>query len=516
MALLPFLILLQLAFFSVSQVHAICDKPSDDGKTKVAEDSIRSDQRGKVEVAMLCGEDPGLAAARVATSKKTGCRDGEEVLRLATAFQETMKSKGYNPPDVLDPGTADERVRQLKTGGQYSRRAMDHARKQQFKEAAADLLRALTRPGIDPSARDKLMATLEDFLQKAANKNAQAAQDGDLSELFEALDIEDKGTDNSNVDLKQLKRVYRELSVKYHPDKNPESAQRFNQIRDAYEILSDPVKMLLYDTGGMELVKKYEKGDGELEVLEGSELGITVELKDIYEGTQRTVRYSRQIVCRTCRLQPHLPRCRKCRQCPGEIEQQQVWMNQMQYYIEEREIPSPEKCMQATEEPQITIDRGMMGGERVNLPFMGDQRPNRIPGSVTVMIKVAKHPFFERQGDNLLVTVKVSLFEALLGFEREIVHLDGHLVKFGVPRGTVLKPGQGLHIDGEGMPLKEDPSSFGKLIVKFQIEYPDKIPDAQQTALENAMRGIGQGPGQERTTGIHLKELEKQKKRTEL
>ena len=50
------------------------------------------------------------------------------------------------------------------------------------------------------------------------------------------------------------------MSVKYHPDKNPESAELFGRIRDAYEILSDPVKMLLYDTGGMDLVKKYEKG----------------------------------------------------------------------------------------------------------------------------------------------------------------------------------------------------------------------------------------------------------------
>jgi len=149
-----------------------------------------------------------------------------------------------------------------------------------------------------------------------------------LAELFAALDLDDAGDDNEDFDRSALKRAYRELSVKYHPDKNPASAARFNGVRDAYEILNDPVKALLYDTGGNELVKKFERGGEDLERTEDVDLHIDVGLEDVYVGTTRHVDLERRIVCKSCRLQPQLPRCRRCSWCPDEIEHRQVWANQ--------------------------------------------------------------------------------------------------------------------------------------------------------------------------------------------
>merc|ERR1719343_602245 len=70
---------------------------------------------------------------------------------------------------------------------------------------------------------------------------------------------------SDDADEGEIKKVYRKLSVKYHPDKNPdeESRKKFNEVRDAYEILNDPDKKILYDIGGMEAVKKHEKGEVE-------------------------------------------------------------------------------------------------------------------------------------------------------------------------------------------------------------------------------------------------------------
>merc|ERR1712176_509473 len=97
-------------------------------------------------------------------------------------------------------------------------------------------------------------------------------------------------------------------------------------------------------------------------------------------------------------------------------------------------------------------------------------------------------------GNDLTVTLRVSLFEALLGFERTLRHLDDHTVRIVVPRGSVLRPGAGLEIEDEGMPLREDPASFGKLLVRFEIEFPTAIPEEAASGLEAALRALGQGP----------------------
>lgn len=490
-----------LLLLLVARARAICESPADHGKTPVGLSSkLESSMRGLVDVAILCGDDAALAAARVATHRKTSTTDGEAVLGCAKSLRDLLEQEaasgqiGYLPPQKLSVGQPAERPRELKTGGQYSRRAMEHARKDEFREAIADLLRALLRPNVDSTARDKLMQTLGSFLQKADSKRQEKAQDGDLSDLFDALDMEDDGKDNADLDRSALKRSYRELSVKYHPDKNPGSAARFNRIRDAYEILSDPVKMLLYDTGGQELIKKYEKdGDSEIERVGNTEVDASVSLEEAYAGAEKNVRVHRRVVCRSCRLQPQLARCKKCTRCPGEMGRRQVWMDQWHYRVEEYEIPSDDKCISTADNVKVMIERGVMHGDRVQHPGMGGQLPKKIPGDALVTIKVAKHSTFKRLGNDLMVDVKVSLKEALLGFKRELVHLDGHIVKFGMSKNEVLQPGAGLEIQGEGMPLKEDPSSAGKLIVRFQIDFPSTVPSDAADAVEAALGAL---PGQ--------------------
>jgi len=126
----------------------------------------------EVTAQVLCGEDAAQAAARVATHKKSRTTDGELVLSVARELHSLLNREaetgdiGYLPPKVLDQGTPHERPRQLQTGGQYSRRAADHAKKEEYREAIADLLRALLRPNVDETARDKLMSTMENFLKK--------------------------------------------------------------------------------------------------------------------------------------------------------------------------------------------------------------------------------------------------------------------------------------------------------------------------------------------------------------
>jgi DnaJ-class molecular chaperone len=334
---------------------------------------------------------------------------------------------------------------------------------------------------------------LDNVLKQAEQSRLQSRSDGDLEELFEALEITDDHASNDDVDMKKLKRQYRELSVKYHPDKNPDSAQYFNYIRDAYEILSDPVKILLYGTGGQEMVQKYEGGSDELERTDNIERKLHVTLEDAYVGTSRSLSVSRRVVCRSCRLYPNLPRCAKCNRCPGKVELQRKWIDNHRFYQEQVEIPSKEKCIQSSEGFDVLVERGVNTGDTISYQGKASQEPSKIPGDLLVQVSVGKHKIFRRVGNDLQVTLKVSLMEALLGFEREIVHLDGHIVTFGIERGVVLKPGAGFEIEGEGMPVREDPTSFGKMLVRFEIDFPDEVPQSAQADLEAALKAVSHG-----------------------
>jgi len=508
-------LLLCAAVFDAGASAAICSQAKDIGKTAVLTIDFKHDDGSDVSAQLLCGEDVAAAAARICTARKTQTSESNTVVQLAKQLQSKLdqaQDLGYTVPDILGKGTSQERLRILDSAGMHSRRAAFHLKKKEYALGVADLVRALMRPDLTPTSTQKLSALLQNHLKKVASDRAEAAKDGDLAELFDALDLEDNGIENSDVDAKTLKKVYRDLSIKYHPDKNEAAAARFNRIRDAYEVLNDPMKTMLYDTGGIELVRKYEGGGSDLETTGGEERTMTVSLEDVYMGTTRKLVHSRRIVCRSCRLHPELPRCKSCRRCPGEKEIRQRWINSYQYMEEEHEVPSKEKCTSFTEELDINIERGMSVGERINFPHKADQTPKKIAGDFQVSLQIRDHQLFKRIGNDLVIVVKVSLFEALLGFQRELVHLDGHKVSFGMEKGTVLKPGKGLQIEGEGMPLKEDPTSFGKLVVQFQIEFPEAIPLSTMDALETALRGTGQGPQPSQVT----RSIQQKKRRSEL
>merc|ERR1712190_568979 len=104
-----------------------------------------------------------------------------------------------------------------------------------------------------------------------------------------------------------------------------------------------------------------------------------------------------------------------------------------------------------------------------------------IPGSVVFTLKTRKHPKFERRGDDLHMNMKVSLREALLGWTQTIRHLDGHTVELHTT--SVTKPFQVIKVKGEGMPLRDDPATFGDLYVKIEINFPKELDSTAIAAI---------------------------------
>ncbi|CAK0791482.1 unnamed protein product, partial [Prorocentrum cordatum] len=294
-------------------------------------------------------------------------------------------------------------------------------------------------------------------------------------DLYGILGLQD------DADEGDIKKVYRKLSIKYHPDKNPdeESKKKFAEVRDAYEILNDPDKKILYDTGGMEAVKKFEKN----EVERGDDFGtsVTVRLEDLYSSGVHKASIRRRVVCRGCRTKPDSPKCKGCQRCPNEVRMVNRQVGPGMFMQQQEEVQSKEKCKDRESTPlDVQIEKGMRNGETVKFERMAEQRPGIIPGGVVFTLKTAKHSKFERRGDDLHVAIKVSLREALLGFQQTIRHLDGHTVEVGTE--SVTRPFQ--MIRGEGMPQRDDPATFGDLYVKVEVLLPPALTDDQRQAVE--------------------------------
>ncbi|KAJ1633343.1 HSP40/DnaJ peptide-binding protein [Pavlovales sp. CCMP2436] len=120
---------------------------------------------------------------------------------------------------------------------------------------------------------------------------------------------------------------------------------------------------------------------------------------------------------------------------------------------------------------------------------MSEQKPKQIPGSVVLTLRQKRHALFRRDGNDLAIELRISLKEALLGFERSLVHLDGHEFtvrskqsKAGEP--LVTRPGDTLVVKGEGMPLHNFPSEFGNLKATISVDFPTAVSTEQADALK--------------------------------
>lgn len=279
----------------------------------------------------------------------------------------------------------------------------------------------------------------------------------------------------------EIKKVYRKLSVKYHPDKNPDEASRakFAAVRDAYEILSDPDKRILYDTGGMEAVKKMDKGG--VEKTEDVNSEMAVNLVDLYSGNdQIKAGLQRRVVCRGCRANPNEAKCQGCGRCPNEIKIVNVQMGPFQTQ-QQQEVPSKEKCKVVDATIDVNIEKGMRDGESLTFPRMAEERPGMLPGSVILKLKTNKHALFARRGDDLHMDLKVDLRESLLGWSQTVRHLDGHSVE--VSTLSTTRYNQVIKAANEGMPLRDDPATYGDLLLKVQVDFPSQLDAKQKDAI---------------------------------
>uniref|UniRef100_A0A7S1JEM2 J domain-containing protein n=1 Tax=Eutreptiella gymnastica TaxID=73025 RepID=A0A7S1JEM2_9EUGL len=320
-----------------------------------------------------------------------------------------------------------------------------------------------------------------------------------LSDLYGDLGLKEEATDS------EIKKAYRKLSRQLHPDHNPspDAKEEYAKIQKAYGVLSDRKKKKVYDMMGEEALKDLESGKGQRQQQhmgffgnlfggggqddtrgEDKHLSLKVSLADIYNGNEHTLNIkknklrSKQVVkdCATCKAQP--PKMQRVQLAPGFVVQQQVPPD------------CDHKCSAGSRQVitgfsqllEVQIEQGIPEGHEIKFDMEGDESPDRLPGDVIFKVKSAPHPFLTRVKDNLEMDMRITLLQALVGFKKSFVHLDGREVE--VERKVVTQPLTKMTLRGEGMPKHNVPSEKGNLIVTFHIDFPKHITTEQAEKIK--------------------------------
>ncbi|MDW8032205.1 MAG: molecular chaperone DnaJ [Aquificaceae bacterium] len=328
---------------------------------------------------------------------------------------------------------------------------------------------------------------------------------------------------SKNATQEEIKKAYRKLARKYHPDfnKEPDAQEKFKEINEAYQVLSDPEKRRLYDQYGHSAFTAQAPGGGayqeviyqnvgdlfeeifrgfgfediferatrgrrrERRPIKGEDIHHTVELslEEAYRGTVVTIPVVRDVVCDACNGKGYdvTKGERVCPTCGGrgEVVQRQFFMTIAQTCPTcggEGFIREPcQRCggrgrVSQREEVKVKVPRGVDTGTRIMAEGKGHAGAFGGPyGDLIITLKVKPHAVFERRGNNLYVDVNLKLTEAVLGTELEVPTLEGERLKVKIPPG--LREGDTVRLEGQGMP-KLRSEERGDLFVRVHIEVP--------------------------------------------
>jgi len=332
------------------------------------------------------------------------------------------------------------------------------------------------------------------------------------TKLYETLGV-DPGADPNTI-----KKAYRKMALKFHPDKNPgeEAERKFKEISAAYEVLSDDDKRQTYDRFGLEGLKEGRGGPGfggdDLFSMffgggspfgggghrghhgprRGQDVGheLRVTLEDLYNGKTKKLAIQRQVICKKCAGKGGTGSPVKCPACRGSgvqvrIQRMGPMVQQIQSQCREcggegETWSAKDRCQDCKgkkvgrekEILEVHIDKGMTNGQKIPFRGMADEEPGIEAGDVIIILREAEHDIFQRKGNELVMKMKISLNESLTGFTRSITTLDKREIAITAVPGEFVQH-EGVKVAaGEGMPIYRNPFEKGNLVITFEVEYP--------------------------------------------
>ncbi|XP_014254424.1 dnaJ homolog subfamily A member 1 isoform X2 [Cimex lectularius] len=272
-----------------------------------------------------------------------------------------------------------------------------------------------------------------------------------------------------NCTTDELKKAYRKLALKYHPDKNPNEGEKFKMISQAYEVLSTPEKRQIYDEGGEQALKEGVGRGGStfsnpmdiFDMFFGNPFAsggrrrerrgknivhqLSVTLEELYNGGLRKFQVEKNVICEKCEgrggKKGALQTCPNCNGTGVHVQVQQFGaglIHQIQSVCPDckgdGKIIKPQDCCVVCKGKKVVhmkkiiefpIEKGMYDDQKVVFSGEGNQEPGLEPGDIVIVLEEKEHSIFKRSGNDLVMLMKLDLVEALCGFQKVIKTLDG-------------------------------------------------------------------------------------------
>ncbi len=347
--------------------------------------------------------------------------------------------------------------------------------------------------------------------------------------------------------LKEIRQAYRKLARKYHPDLNPgdkSSEEKFKQVQEAYDVLSDTKKRQMYDHYGFysdagpgpaagggpgqpqggqvdfrgfdfggaggtsfrDVFRQFFRGGGGgagagMEYAgPGEEPGTDLEYRmeigfwDAVRGAVKKISITRLDSCGSCHGTGAMGHAQQiCTDCGGSGHESRATGN-MRFNVACQRCGGTgrlrnvcracggEGRVRRTETLDVRIPPGMQTGSRVRVPGKGNAGTHGAPpGDLYIILDVQPHPFFERRGDDIYTRVPITVSEAALGAKIEVPTIDGRAM-LRIPPGS--SSGRTLRLREKGAPVARTPKRRGDQYVELQIAVPDVVDETRAKFAE--------------------------------
>ncbi|MDG6094831.1 molecular chaperone DnaJ [Acetobacter sp. AN02] len=337
-----------------------------------------------------------------------------------------------------------------------------------------------------------------------------------------------------------LKKAYRKLAMKYHPDRNPGDAvaeEKFKEISEAYDVLKDDQKRAAYDRfghaafeggggpGGFDFGGGFGGGLGDIfeqmfgDMMGGggrggrggrqagadAQTGVSITLTEAFSGVTKDVTVKTRVRCDACDGTGSSDKDAGIENCPSCHGQGRV-RAQQGFFVVERPCPTCHGQGRIVKSPcrlchgtgtvernrvlEVQIPAGVEDGTRIRLSGEGEAGRNGAPaGDLYVHISVEQNDLFQREGSNVYCRVPLRMTQAALGTEIEVPVIDGTRARVKIPAGT--QSGEHFRLKGKGFSVLRS-SSRGDMYIQVTVETPQKLTKHQRELLEEFEKEAGE------------------------